>query len=564
MENPLLTVLSHRTAGNEYRGVVTKRLATLKRRLGVQTKDTKQYQPKEVAATDVAEDIRFAQLLLLQAERAWAVSQETASVLETNGSAGKRKRVASKLTKAVQYAVALEQSVSVSQSDEVRLQIATYRLLLEGALYAHKKQWQKLVEPYSAARVGLSALVTLAKDAEDAELLADVISTQIDPALGVALLKVSPDRKLDLENASKGYVDASSDFGKLVQKINPHALEVDEAHGLDEIEWRGHQAKITDPDVARTVSNALTQSKAEDKTIADYDTLLSLWQSANDLVKEELERFELAGIAAHDDTTQNAHIVLTFINFHMLQQRIERDRLLLSEVSQLKTVDRKDHAKSKQEKLPSALKISTHTRLLQLKDSVRLLGNIVQSVDEILNLAGVSNDSALVAALGATRDAYRAQKLASIGASYDLVGDYKNALALSNKALQLQQTVGDADHAAVTGIPVPQNSQLTANTARLQALETIAQRLSEKPLNHPVSDNMDSYPMATAHDTAHNIVEFDQRLKPVLVKPVFFDIAYNYVQYPAGEVTESGKSGKVVEEEQKTKKSGFLGGLFRK
>ncbi|KAG5357828.1 Signal recognition particle subunit SRP68 [Yarrowia sp. B02] len=560
MENPLLTVLSHRTAGIEYRGVVTKRLATLKRRLGVQTKNTKQYQPKTVTTEDVDQDARFAQLLLLQAERAWAVSQETASVLETNGSAGKRKRVASKLTKAVQYAEALEESVSDTQSAEVRLQIATYRLLLEGALFAHKKQWQKLVAPYSSARVGLSALITKAKDAEEAELLADVISTQIDPALGVALLKVAPERKLDLENASKGYVDAGSAFGKLVEQISPHALEVDEAHGLDEIEWRGHQAKITDPDVARTVSNALTQSKAEDKTIAVYDTLLSLWQSANDLVKEELERFELAGIAAHDDTTQNAHIVLTFVNFHMLQQRIERDLLLLSEVAQLKTVDRKDHAKTSKGKLPSALKISTHTRLLQLKDSVRLLGNIVQSVDEILNLAGVSNDSSLVAALTSTKSAYRAQKLAAIGASYDLVGDYKNALALTNKALQLQQTVGDADHAAVTGIAVPQNAQLVANTARLQALETIAQRMSEKPLKHPVSDNMDAYPMATPTDTAHNLVEFDQRLKPVLVKPVFFDIAYNYVDYPAEVQAEAAKG----DEEQKDGKKGFLSGLFRK
>lgn len=551
MENPLLTVLSQRTAGIEYRGVTTKRLATLKRRLGVQTKNTKPYNPKHITSADVVEDARFAQLLLLQAERAWAVSQETASILETNGSAGKRKRVASKLTKAVQYAVALEES-SKSEGDVTRLQVATYKLLLEGALFGHKKQWQKLVSPYSCARVGLSALITLAKDAEEAELLADVIQTQIDPALGVALLKVSPERKLDLENASKEYVNADSDFGKLVQKISPHCLEVDSATGLEEIEWRGHQAKITDPDVARTVQNALNQTNASEKSITSYDTLLSLWQSANDLVKEELERFELAGIAAHDDTTQNAHILLTFINFHMLQQRIERDLLLLSEVAQLKT----ERGVKTKEKLPSALKISTHTRLLQLKDSVRLLGNIVQSVDEILNLAGVSNDTTLVNALTATKSAYRAQKLAAIGASYDLVGDYKKALALTNKALQLQQTVGEGDHVTVTGISVPSNAQLVSNTARLQALETIAQRLTEKPLSHPVSDNMDAYPMATARDTAQNIVEFDQRLKPVLVKPVFFDIAYNYVDYPAEEVEVKG--------EKEEKKSGFLKGLFRK
>lgn len=560
-----MTVLSHRNAGIEYRGVVTKRLATLKRRLGVQTKNTNKYSPKAIEAADVAEDPRFAELLLLQAERAWAVSQETASVLETNGSAGKRKRVASKLTKAVGYAAALEESVG-AQEDAVKLQIATYRHLMEGSLFAHKKQWQKLVVPYSSARVGLSALVTLAKDAEEAELLADVISTQIDPALGVALLKVSPERKLDLENATKEYVDAGSDFGKLVCKISPHALEVDDVLGLQQIEWRGHVAKISDPDVARAISNALAQGSEPEKTIALYDTLLSLWQQANDLVKEELERFEVAGIASHDDTTQNAHIVLTFVNFHMLQQRIARDLMLLSDVSNHLKTDKKDHAKMTahvKEKLPSALKISTHTRLLQLKDSVRLQGNIIQSIDEILNLAGVSNDDALVAALSATRAAYRAQKLAAIGSSYDLVGDYKKALALSNKALQLLQTVGGGDAESVTGIPVPENLKLVSNTARLQALETIAQRLSEKPLQNPVSDSMDSYPMATASDTAQNLVEFDQRLKPVIVKPVYFDIAYNYVDYPqaSDSVSEAVGGG---EASGKDKKGGFLSGLFRK
>jgi len=49
-------------------------------------------------------------------------------------------------------------------------------------------------------------------------------------------------------------------------------------------------------------------------------------------------------------------------------------------------------------------------------------------------------------------------------------------------------------------------------------------------------------------------------VEAVPVKPVFFDIAWNFVGYPVK--GEEKKVQKKMEEQAPTKKGGFLGGLF--
>ena len=81
----------------------------------------------------------------------------------------------------------------------------------------------------------------------------------------------------------------------------------------------------------------------------------------------------------------------------------------------------------------------------------------------------------------------------------------------------------------------------------------------DSPASHaPLIDTLGTYNEKVVFE---NLVPVNNGVEAVPVKPVFFDIAWNFVGYPVkGEEKRVEVQRKV--EEQAPKKGGFLGGLF--
>jgi signal recognition particle subunit SRP68 len=65
----------------------------------------------------------------------------------------------------------------------------------------------------------------------------------------------------------------------------------------------------------------------------------------------------------------------------------------------------------------------------------------------------------------------------------------------------------------------------------------------QKTYTAPLIDNLDQYPPAGVDLT--NLVNYPPKLQPIPVKPLFFDIAWNYIEYPGRQkpVVENGVKG---------------------
>jgi signal recognition particle subunit SRP68 len=153
----------------------------------------------------------------------------------------------------------------------------------------------------------------------------------------------------------------------------------------------------------------------------------------------------------------------------------------------------------------------------------------------------------------------------SIGRSHGFLEKPKNALALFARALDLasaslsgQQTVP-----AVDGPP-----QLDVSSQQIQALGSVLRGLvahyrglvtleklsgPEKAgsAGRPVLELLDEYTADTLD--LNNVVPYPPKMQPIAVKPLFLDVAWNYIDYPRDGVRPSRQAVPETQEPQEKK-----------
>ncbi|ANB12954.1 Srp68p [Sugiyamaella lignohabitans] len=568
MEQPFESILIARSSSillqsandlRSYRLKTVGSLAKVRRDLKIQQKTPKGtgqghgsegkslYKQKTVTAEDLESNSKIGNVLLLLAEASWAHAMETKAISEANASASRTRRVVSKLAKAVNYATTLSENVKdlASISDLTKFEIYIYQSLIEGALRFEQHQWAKSVQLYSTARVLLVEFLNNTKTEKlerSRELINDLISTTVDPALGFAVYKTGHKRSTDLPTLAKLSVDKESLAIKLLlEKFNPTALEVADASNpsvlLGKITWRNHSASVIDPDLATQIiaaqdldgklQNELDAAKL--KSATSFDATLQGWQDALDLIKESIDKFETSSKnQTHDQSQQDQYVILTYISYNLLLRRIQRDRLFVEQLSNKKSSSK-----------------SVSSQLTSYRDVVRIYETILQSVSQLIELPGVHNDETFSNALDVVNRFFKAQRTFLIAKSYRLVGDQKKeSLSLFELASKF---ISSEDAQVITGADLPSGllsvdevetfvKDLKAELVRahgIAAFEALSNQNSNSSHSSllSVSDDLTKYPSGSPSEIVRNLVNFKPHVQPVPVKPVFFDIAFNYIDY---------------------------------
>lgn len=567
---------------------------------------------KSVTPADVAQDAAVVRVLLCLAERAWAEAMRTSSLVEARlGAPGTRLRkarehVRSKLAKAAGYAERaaelLEEAVAAGNTgktevtETARLEVQAYAAMVKGHHAYESHRWAQCVQTYSVARVALVALANKAPTSGGSkDLLLDVVQTVVDEHLGYAvyqLRKVRPLRVGPLAQQAALEQAGTHPAVKLVQKVDAgvlstEAMEASAANKVRTVTWRAHSAAVSNEDVGA----ALFETGELDKALAAkletaaggavtaalplFDPVLEAWQDTQDLVKANIKQSEEAASAApHQQSIQDQYIVATFVGYSLLLRRIQRDTLLLKQLTS-KTTTKK------------LRKMAEHAH-----DLIRIHETILQSTAQLLALPGVHTDSALFAALTGLDLFYTAGRLSLIAGALFVAGEQREALAVYERA---GATLSKCVAATATGnvlqsaeFPVGvldqemlETAVLESETRRLQAQAVLTSETlksnTTKTSNVAVIDSLSTYPHLPTKSIATNLVNLKaQKLEPVFVKPVFFDIAFNYIEYGSSKegvlshpthgsasaaVEAAGSAGDVAVEETGTKK-GFLKGLW--
>ncbi|KAK0641531.1 hypothetical protein B0T16DRAFT_431279 [Cercophora newfieldiana] len=592
-----------------YHKQLSKKSLNCRKKLSIATKNRGKFQNKDTAtAEQIAENHEYLRLQLLTAERTWATAMDMKAThsADTKGVVGKaRSHIVSRLEKGAKIAETLAEAlsqtaVSGASSTDV-LEARAYTALLKGAAFFEKQGWEGCLKSYAVSRIIYTALATSVKG----DIFKDLLSETIDPSIRYAAYQAKIPRTEPVPSiARKTFLRTGGDLVAQIREQYPNVLEnatpdskKDEAPTT--LSWRGREVKIEDAAIAvawASVSAAkatLTEKISSAAQLlpkdmaAAYDGILNASQEAVDATKQAIDELKGEGVPQSDPRMQRLQITRTAVNFEMISWRIGRNRVLIGtdDGAHLDFGDATRKKKSGDETDPDhGQDLAPGRQIAKLKEKVVLYDGTLQSIESIQELPGVANDQELSSRLEAIEEYFTALKCLALARSHSIAGSALNALALikhaldeASSALPVLSAGSDADSGSS-----PRNIHVTKKDAQslhallsgeLQHFRALVEIFnSDKKAgtqssdgSKPLAAQLSNYPSSGVD--LNNIVTYPPQLEPIPVKPLFLDVAWNYIEYPDKGAQAASKeadrvyerAGTAAETESKPQKRGWFG-----
>ncbi|KAF2870665.1 hypothetical protein BDV95DRAFT_607811 [Massariosphaeria phaeospora] len=574
---------------NTYRQQLSRRLRIVRKKLGRATAKNAKFAAKApVTAEEIRTNVEFLHLLLLTSERAWAHAMAMKAAhaegnADQNITGSTRQHIISRLRKAVNSAedlvVLLSDRTASGATETDVLEAKGYAYSLAGAKEfetqaegikggeASPQRWASCLTNYSAARVIYNALFKASKR----DLFKEVLAGTIDPSIRYAAYQHKIPRTVGVPAVSrKFFPQDDTEVVQAVEKLDPSALKEEESKPSGStITWRNRTANIVDAAIGQarvSVETASTQlskfvtssNSSKDKANA-YDDVLIASQDAADATRRAIEELEKEGVDEGDARMQDLRVTSLAVNYDLIAWRIGRNRVLIGADDGLTfppNSSQKPWRPQKDGKDWVEREEPTGRKLARLRERVALYDAILQSIDSIKELRGAVRDAGFVAQLDGQRAYFQALKCLNLSHSHAFVSAPREALALCNRALSLSAKAVSSRAAASPSSNAPRlavseeqagtlrqklenlNSHYRGVVALLQ-LSSNSETAATAQLTSaaPVVERLNEYPTSGTVDLK-NLVTWPPILKPVPVKPLFYDVAWNYITYP-GQATQS-------------------------
>lgn len=554
---------------------------------------------------------RFVHLLLLTAERAWAQAMHMKSTHSADAgtkaiTGSTRQHISSKLHKASTYAQSLvellqDQEACGATQDDL-FEARAYYISLRGAVEFEKQSWQTCLQSYSEARL-IYACLAISGNTKRDDVFKDLLSTTIDPSIRYAAYQSKLPRTTTIDTIVARYIPRDDNkYTQEILKTYPDALNEGgsgqkkgaggEAQDVPKtIRWRSREVDLEDASTALALavvsgaesklssflsSNPDLDAKAK---AAAYDDVLIPSQDAVDSTKTAIDELASEGVSQGDRRMQALQITRTAVNYALVGWRIGRNRvlcgsqdgaLLEDEMNQKPRRPRKDGKPHKQQEE------GTGRKLTRLRERVVLYDATLQSLDSVKGLPGVAADQAFVQELDVKREYFASLRCLAIARSHALLSNTKNALALFARALDLCPQLPPSSQTDTSPSKPP---NLEVNPSQTSSLHTLLQGLVHRhhalvELHHiyeadvkaaeakaktalPMIERLNEFPVNGAD--LNNLVTYPPKIQPIPVKPLFFDFASNYIEYPGRGREKDGGKVDVIEEAKKETKRGWFG-----
>ncbi|KAH1492289.1 hypothetical protein LV164_000783 [Aspergillus fumigatus] len=558
---------------NAYRAHTTRRLHKLRKKLGQTTPKGRKYTAKPpVSAEDISNNVAYVHVLLLSSERAWAQAMHMKSTHSADPSAkgiagSARRHIMSRLNKASGYSqqlvLLLEDQATSGASDTDILEAHAYLASLLGAIYLEKRKWEQCIQSYAVSRIIYTTLGR--EDRKDA--FRDLLTGTIDPSIRYAAYQMKLPRSRPLSSLAIQYFPSDANIRSKVERVDPDCLKENiagtrktadgEIQQLPEsITWRSRTVALEDATISQALASAAAaesrlkswladvegkSASSKDKAAA-YDSVIIASQDAVDATKTAIDDLANEGVEPSDKRMQSLQITRTAVNYALVGWRIGRNRVLCGTNDGM--IFETDKAECLKRGKGASREESTGKKLTRLREKVVLYDSILQSIEFILELPGVAADTTFVQELEAKRCYFRALRCLSIARSHCYLGNSKNALALYSQAMQLtaQSTVSDQS-SQLSNEPLRLDvsrsqvqtlgSILQGLVAQYRGLVTLEKMAAEGPQTgnqRPVIERLHEY--SGDKVDLSNLVPYPPQMQPIPVKPLFLDVAWNYIDYP--------------------------------
>ena len=222
---------------------------------------------------DIAQvnDVRPAHLLLFEAERAWAYSQELRSeAFDDDSNPQLRKRGISRLRRAEQWSTSLHQLVqALSARFDVysRAETAAYLLIIKATTAFDRSQWEKALQLLSVSRNLLNAIATNSPTSR-AEALANSFVDAGEAQMRYSAYQLgNSEQEMDKIAASIATPEVCQqvlpEYPELIEQLTSAKAKAGSGQKQAlSLNWHGHQIPVRNPELLDTIVAAQSEEAA--------------------------------------------------------------------------------------------------------------------------------------------------------------------------------------------------------------------------------------------------------------------------------------------------------------
>lgn len=501
------------------------------------------------------------QLLLLEAERAWVYYQEleTQAVQPANkeGSPNYHRHATSRLRRAVNWSTQLLShcqalyAASRLSADDLA-QATVYTLILNGRFLRHRYDFEDALIQLSVARNLLDELATKAATSRE-QALATAFADEIGPEIRHCAHELRREKAYDVDAIVAELAPAHRDTivegcDQLIAKLGTsEGGAVQERQKLSTLFWEDEPVPVRNPelvDVLLKVQEAERRleeaerpkeshveeegtetSKKKGKVgkgakskrgVAAYDAILSTLSDAEEVARKLVEVSQLSGANASNFVAgaRDIQFVHAYIVYQLLSRRIQRDLLLMTTLLHQSQIS---HGHSKQKGAASSSKPGKEPVDSRLFPAVvKLLDTVIQSLTQMRALTIVDESPDLASAVDARLSFTKARRCRYLARCYAPLKKYAEALTLTQHA-----NVHLRESRSILSL-VDDSDPISTGTS-------VFYPLSSADIEHIEKENAADSLSYKTDWFAYNGGQLDSDNK-THKKPLFFDIALNYVQ----------------------------------
>ncbi|KAG7302778.1 hypothetical protein JYU34_012741 [Plutella xylostella] len=512
-----------------YRGYCSRRIRRLRKVLKLPQGDRRHYRRRDVTNTHLNANNAENRLLcvpLLQAERAWAHAMQLRQ--EANTEPRKRFHLVSRLKKACAHAQTLLQlSESGACDARTQLEASAYSAVLSGLFLLELQQWRAAAESLQRASLVLDKLCAALPDHERHVYKQKV--EELKPSLRYCAYNIG-------DESAAGDLLAMRGQG-LIENLDTLMAQAKETRSgvMHEVTWRGRQVAVRPEKVRlflialQDLDKSVAAAPSVDAKIELLENILMDCKDAISAIKDEMKADPKLKAATESHELSGIQYLLSYLMYLRLMRTIERNNLLVEQAE----AARKSNGQIDGKKV-------------RPQDLTRLFELILQNYAELQQLPGFESDAAYQRELDAQLKAYRAFRCYYIAQVLTGLRRFREALAMLERssAYTAESLTSDLTDAQLKNKLQALKKDIESCKFEVHADSVLEDDEDDEETKYtssgkaykdkkPLVDRLDDYREETQVLTKNpNIFKMPPSMEAIPCKPLFFDLACNFVEFP--------------------------------
>ncbi|XP_076679999.1 signal recognition particle 68 [Andrena cerasifolii] len=518
-----------------YRGYCSRRLRRLRKVLKVPQADRRHFKRKDITPVMVNDD-KFLQIPLIMAERCWSYAMQLRQ--ESNTELRKKFHLVSRLRKAATYSLQLQELIeNVNCDARTKLEAQAYVAWIQGALHFELQLWKNAMENLKKAQVVYGKLASALPEAEQVMYNARV--EEIAPGLRYCAYNIGDTTAIDDLMQMRGQLS-----GELLASLDSLIAQTREKQtSSEEVTWRGKSCGVVPPRAAglliadsrlnQTLEKAATNQAKIDLLEAHLIDCKDAISAVRDFFKNDLKNKD------NEKLTPSQHLI-TYLQYIRLSRTLERNLALIDAAEESAKAKPQDIVRLYEAALHNLIEIS------QLQDDEEF----------------VREQEAKTKGYRAFRCYYMAQSLANLHRWREAMALYQRSAQHMKDALEYGETLPKSLEealqklvASIEGAKYAAHAHSVLEEGQEEEPGTNKYTKTKKPLFERLPEYREDPALLTKQP---NVYKLPPSMQPIPCKPLFFDLAFNMVEFP----DLSEKLGDQAKKAGQAGLTGFVKGLW--